>query len=151
MAITLAVQRVYRGAAPGRPELLRWVRTALAPYRETAAVTLRIVDRTESAALNATWRHKQGPTNVLSFPIEGLDAIAPELLGDIVVCAPVVADEAAAQCKPIEAHWAHMVVHGCLHLLGFDHVAAADTVRMEAAERSTLASLGFPDPYRELT
>lgn len=112
-------------------------------------VSVSIVDAAASESLNAQWRGKDGPTNVLAFPAEA----APELpgetppAGDLVICAGVVIEEATAQGKPLEAHWAHMVVHGSLHLLGYDHMEAAEAEAMEAVERRALAALGFPDPY----
>ena len=90
---------------------------------------------------------KDGATNVLSFPHEQLPGIAPSLLGDVVICAPVVASEAVAQGKSLEAHWAHMVVHGVLHLQGYDHQNSAEAEEMESLERRILAGLGYPDPY----
>lgn len=149
MPISVSVQRTLR-TGPARAQIVRWVRRALSGRRRHAALTVRIVDVPEGAALNARWRGKAGPTNVLSFPASGLEEIAPEQLGDIVICAPVVAQEAAAQDKPPEAHWAHLVVHGVLHLLGLDHVNAREARVMEAQEREILASLGFPDPYKEV-
>ena len=121
-----------------------------------ASVGIRIVDIDESAALNDQYRHKQGATNVLSFPFEspelpvelGEEEVSVEhFLGDLVICAPIVESEAKTQTKTLEAHWAHMVVHGVLHLQGYDHIEQADAEKMEAIERAVLADLGFPDPY----
>jgi probable rRNA maturation factor len=151
MPVKVSVQRVYRGAGPSRSQLQRWARQALATRRTHAALTVRIVDIPESAALNAAWRQRSGPTNVLSFPVSGLEEVAPELLGDIVICAPLVTTEAAAQGKLLEAHWAHLVVHGTLHLLGFDHVEERQARVMEALECELLTDLGFPDPYQDYT
>jgi probable rRNA maturation factor len=113
-------------------------------------VTIRIVDEAESAMLNERYRGRNGPTNVLAFPagdtVMSGDEAAP--LGDIVICAPVVAKEAAEQGKPLQAHWAHIVMHGCLHLVGYDHAADAEARRMEQRERALLAELGIADPYR---
>ncbi len=147
--VRLSLQRVCRGAGPARSDLLRWVRETLSGRKTRAALTIRIVDVTESAALNAAWRHKSGPTNVLSFPITGLDQFAPELLGDIVICAPLVISEACEQGKLPLAHWAHLVVHGTLHLLGYDHIEEKDALDMECLECEILARLGFPNPYQE--
>ena len=112
-------------------------------------LVIRIVDRDESADLNQRFRGRQGPTNVLSFPAG--DVLLPESeappLGDIVICAPVVLEEARAQGKDPDAHWTHMVVHGCLHLLGYDHEAEDQAVEMEDLERNILAHLGLADPY----
>ncbi len=114
---------------------------------ECAELTIRIVDDAEGQALNQRWRGVDKPTNVLSFPLEGLSDVAPALLGDIVICAPQVMREAAAARLPAEAHWAHLTVHGVLHLLGFDHHDERDAELMEEKERVVLAGLGYPDPY----
>jgi probable rRNA maturation factor len=110
---------------------------------------LRVVDDDESAALNSRYRGRNGPTNVLSFRAESPAGRSAELLpiGDVVICAGVVAREAREQGKPLTAHWAHMVVHGTLHLQGYDHDNDRDAAAMEARERVLLADLGFPDPY----
>lgn len=110
---------------------------------------MRVVDETESARLNERYRGKPGPTNVLAFPAGDIPGGAPEPppLGDIVICAGVVAREALEQGKASEAHWAHMVVHGCLHLIGHDHLTADEAGVMESAERELLAGLGIADPY----
>lgn len=134
---------------PSRYYLQRWACAALASQRKTAELTIRIVDSKESAKLNQTYRHKPGATNVLSFPFESPPGIALPLLGDLVICAPVVAAEAIAQNKPLLAHWAHMVVHGVLHLLGYDHVKKIDAEKMEKLEIKILAQLGYPNPYEE--
>ncbi len=132
---------------PAADAVRRWVRTALDSANGTGSLAVRVVDEAESAALNRRWRGKHGPTNVLSFPAVPVPGIEVAELGDIVVCAPVVASEAAQQGKPPEAHWAHMVVHGVLHLLGHQHDDENDAVRMESLETGILARLGFPDPY----
>lgn len=134
---------------PTQAQLKRWVAAALTDRAEAAEVSIRIVDEEEGAALNLAWRHKDYATNVLSFPAELPSEIKSALLGDLVICAPVVAREAAEQGKRLEAHWAHLVVHGTLHLLGFDHVLEVDAERMEARETGILAGLGYPDPYQE--
>lgn len=158
MAIRVEVQNVVGipgpvGTAtdtlPDEATLRDWVVAALAGRRGQTELTLRIVDEAESAALNATYRHKSGPTNVLSFPFEAPPGVALPLLGDLVICAPVVEREAQAQGKALEAHWAHMVVHGCLHLLGHDHLCAEEAVVMETREIEILSTLGYPDPYVE--
>ena len=133
---------------PSEAELRRWAEAALGSYRERAELVIRIVNEAESAALNQNYRHKQGPTNVLSFPFEApTGAEQLDLLGDLVICAPVVAREAVIQNKCLAAHWAHMVVHGVLHLLGYDHQRDAKAIEMEALEIGILADLGYPDPY----
>ena len=112
-------------------------------------LTVRIVDAPEATELNARYRGVDRPTNVLSFPFDTPAGVDVALLGDVVICAPVVAREASEQGKTPEAHFAHMVVHGILHLAGYDHEHASEAQRMEALERGVLASLGYPDPYRE--
>ncbi len=136
-------------SVPASASLQAWVASAL--ERETAAtLTLRVVDEAESSELNRRYRAGSGPTNVLSFPPgDSFPTAGDELpmLGDIVICAPVLEREAADQGKALEAHWAHICVHGALHLAGFDHEAEAAAEVMEAREVEILRSLGFPDPY----
>lgn len=137
-------------AAPGLPaedDFRRWTEAALSGRRDEAELTIRVVDTEESAELNGTYRHKQGPTNVLSFPFEAPPGVELQLLGDIVICAPVVAREADEQGKTAAAHWAHMTVHGCLHLLGYDHIDPDGAEIMESLERDVLSALGYADPY----
>ena len=132
---------------PGRADLRAWARAAVGALREDAELTIRIVDEAESARLNSRYRNKDGATNVLSFPFDAPAGVDVPLLGDIVVCAPVVRREANEQSKSVTSHWAHMVVHGTLHLLGFDHQQARDADEMEAMETRILAGLGFDNPY----
>ncbi len=136
---------------PAEADFRRWAEAALAgaDYQQDAELTLRIVNEAESAALNETYRHKPGPTNVLSFPFETPPEVDSALLGDVVICAPVVLREAIVQGKTPEAHWAHLVAHGVLHLLGYDH-DETQAEAMEALEIRILAGLGFPDPYGDL-
>jgi probable rRNA maturation factor len=144
--VTLAVVLRYRTRrpwAPGPASLRRWAHAAADGRR--GELGIRVVGSRESRALNAHWRGRDRPTNVLSFP--AAPGLRPAQLGDLVVCAPVVAREAREQGKALAAHWAHMIVHGTLHLLGFDHARAADARRMEGRERALLARLGFADPY----
>jgi probable rRNA maturation factor len=110
-------------------------------------LTIRLVDEEESQSLNCDYRHKDYPTNVLSFPADLPPELNIPLLGDLVICAPVVEREALEQGKPPMAHWAHMVIHGCLHLTGHDHQEEAEAQEMEALERNLLAQLGIADPY----
>jgi len=149
-AVVVTVQNAAGGAsAPAAAELRKWARAALAPDVR-GELTVRIVDERESAELNARYRGKAGPTNVLSFPAEPPAlGLGDELLpyGDVVICAAVVVREAREQGKPLAAHWAHMVVHGALHLQGYDHENRRDAGIMEARERALLNDLGFPDPY----
>lgn len=132
---------------PAPEELVAWAQAALADRAEGAELTVRIVDEAEGARLNRTYRGRNGPTNVLSFPFERPAGVPCALLGDVVVCAPVVAREALEQGKALRAHWAHMVVHGILHLLGYDHEREEEALIMESLEAAILARLGFPDPY----
>jgi probable rRNA maturation factor len=133
---------------PGQADLRAWARAAVGTLREDAELTIRIVDEAESTQLNSRYRNKDGATNVLSFPFDAPAGVDVPLLGDIVVCAPVVRREANQQSKSVSSHWAHMVVHGALHLLGFDHEQARDADEMEAMETRILADLGFDNPYQ---
>jgi probable rRNA maturation factor len=144
--LTVHVQLACRAAGiPDPRRIRRWARAAHAGGAP-AEVTVRVVGEREGRQLNRRWRHKPHATNVLSFPAPRLPAM-PGALGDIAVCAPVVAREARVQRKSPAAHWAHLVVHGMLHLHGHDHVRRHDAEAMEALERRILARLGFPDPY----
>lgn len=149
MTIELDVQRAS-GSIEDIPDdscFQRWVEAALHDRGHTI-LTIRVVDRAESAELNLRFRAREGPTNVLSFAAEVPAEVDFPLLGDIVICAPLVAAEAAAQGKSPQAHWAHLVIHGVLHLLGFDHGSEAQARQMESREISLMASLGFSDPYQ---
>jgi probable rRNA maturation factor len=132
---------------PGAGQLRSWAQSAMLSAAAGAEVTIRVVDEAESAELNTTYRHKTGATNVLSFCYDAPVADIA-VLGDLVICAPVVAREAAQQHKSIEAHWAHMVVHGMLHLQGYDHENEQDAQRMEAEEIRILSGLGYDNPYQ---
>ena len=139
--LELAVQYAVKTEnVPTRALLRKWALTAL---EQDAGITLRLVNEAEGLALNRGYRGKACATNVLTFPLSG----QPLLLGDIVLCVPVVEQEAAAQNLPPEAHYAHLVVHGILHLQGYDHETESDAERMEAVEAHILAKLGYPDPY----
>lgn len=124
-----------------------WIHAALAGLRQRADVSIRIVSPEESAELNAQYRQQDKPTNVLSFPSDLPEDCNPPLLGDLAICADVVEREAREQGKTLESHWAHMVVHGTLHLLGFDHVDDGEAEQMEAREIAILQQLGFANPY----
>lgn len=126
-----------------------WAETALANQSDEAELTIRLVDEAESRELNHTYRGKDKPTNVLSFPFEAPPGIELPLLGDLVICTTVVRAEALEQNKPLSHHWAHMVCHGILHLLGYDHIQDEEAEQMEAIERQLLAQLDIPDPYSE--
>lgn len=148
--VRVTLQNATQGLkVPTQAQFKRWITAVLTDRRESAEVSIRIVDEGEGATLNRTWRNKDYATNVLSFPAELPPEINSSLLGDLVICAPVVRREAEAQGKRLEAHWAHLVVHGTLHLLGFDHEEEAEAQQMEALETAILAGLGYPDPYLE--
>ncbi len=145
--IDLDIQNASKAAAIPDAELLQqWVVAALQGQAE-AQLTVRIVDLDESAELNQRFRHKQGPTNVLSFAAELPPEIEISYLGDLVICAPLVVSEAAAQGKQVLHHWAHLVIHGVLHLLGHDHQHEAEAQAMEQLEISLLNRLGIDNPY----
>ncbi len=148
MSVQLEVQRTVEGG-PEDEDIRRWVEAVLADADRTGntELTVRIVDEDEIRQLNQTYRHQTGPTNVLSFPFEAPPEVDLDLLGDLVIAAPVVAREAREQGKPEIAHWAHLVVHGTLHLLGLDHQTPAEAEAMEAREVRILQALGFPNPY----
>jgi probable rRNA maturation factor len=153
---------------PDKKMLTRWVNNALQSQispdspdlenpefkiqvQKSVELTIRIVDETEAQELNEKWRQRPFPTNVLSFPFEcppGVEDIA--LLGDIVICAPLVVREAAEQHKPLHAHWAHLIIHGTLHLLGYDHIEDEQAQAMESLEIRLLHDLGYPNPYHPI-
>jgi probable rRNA maturation factor len=140
---------VARRGLPSAVSFRRWVEAALAGARrrKPAELAIRIVGTREGRALNRDYRGKDYATNVLSFPVELPPGVSLPLIGDLAICAPVVAREAAEQGKPANHHWAHMTVHGVLHLLGYDHIEDTQAEAMEALETRILAKLGIPDPY----
>ncbi|MGY0635615.1 MAG: rRNA maturation RNase YbeY [Paraglaciecola chathamensis] len=135
---------------PKTDDFQRWLDAVLAHQQlSNQEITVRIVDKEESQDLNHTYRGKDKPTNVLSFPFEAPPGLSLNLLGDLVVCASVVADEAKEQHKALEHHWAHMIVHGALHLLGFDHITDDEAQQMEALEVIILKQFSIDDPYQD--
>jgi probable rRNA maturation factor len=151
MARTLELDVSYAARRPWVPssrQLARWAGAALAPRRRSMMLSVRVVGVSRSRSLNAHYRHKDKPTNVLSFGGAGRIPDGRYFLGELVICAPVVAREARDQRKTLESHWAHMTVHGVLHLLGFDHEVESEAVKMAAREIQILDRLGFSDPYR---
>jgi probable rRNA maturation factor len=153
-ALKLDLARGTRAWAPPRSRVKTWAAVALGKQGEGREIAVRVVAARESRALNKRWRGKDQPTNVLSFPAPGLrsrrgqprDVALP--LGDLVICAQVVRQEALRDGKPVEAHWAHMVVHGALHLAGYDHEAGRrERLRMERREISVLKRFGIGNPY----
>ncbi|OBX87366.1 rRNA maturation RNase YbeY [Haemophilus haemolyticus] len=132
---------------PTEEQIVQWATAVVQPEGDKVEMTVRIVDEAESHELNLTYRGKDRPTNVLSFPFECPDEVELPLLGDLVICRQVVEREAAEQEKPLMAHWAHMVVHGSLHLLGYDHIEDDEAEEMESLETQIMQGLGFDDPY----
>ena len=132
---------------PDAKQFQLWVETALKNYNKSFELTIRLVEPEESQQLNLQYRNKDSATNVLSFPFEAPVGIELDLLGDLVICAQVVEEQAKEQNKCLTAHWAHMVIHGCLHLLGYDHITDDDAETMERLEIKLLGSLGIENPY----
>jgi len=132
---------------PPESDFQRWLEAVLPQFQPESEVTIRLVDEAESRELNHTYRSKDKPTNVLSFPFEAPPGIELPLLGDLIICRQVVEQEAAEQEKALEAHWAHMVIHGSLHLLGYDHIEDEEAEEMESLETEIMLALGYPDPY----
>ena len=150
MSLQVDIQCASAEPVPEEDDLLGWIGAALAsqtPGRDETEICLRLVDTQEMTTLNRAYRGKEGPTNVLSFPYELPPEAGLALLGDIVICAPVVRQEAIDQHKSLSAHWAHMAVHGTLHLLGYDHVEEQEAAIMEALESDIMLKLDYPCPY----
>ena len=149
MAIYLDLQHATESldGLPTDAEFQQWLNAAVIPFQADAEVTIRLVDEQESHALNLEYRGKDRPTNVLSFPFEAPPGMELELLGDLIICRQVVEKEALEQNKPLTAHWAHMVVHGSLHLLGYDHIEDEEAEEMESLETEIMQNMGFVDPY----
>ena len=151
MSVTLDLQLACENAEgmPQAADFQRWLDAAILPFQEEAEVTVRLVDEAESQELNHTYRGKDKPTNVLSFPFECPPGVELPLLGDLIICRQVVEQEAQEQGKPLLAHWAHMVVHGSLHLFGYDHIDDEEAEEMEALEVEFMQALGFDNPYQD--
>jgi probable rRNA maturation factor len=153
--IELDLQCESQGAIPSEADLRRWCELGLRQRTADAELTIRMVDEPEGRELNRTWRQKDYATNGLSFPAEvpdgpgGVPMLVITLLGDLVICVPVLEREAVEQGKTLQAHWAHLVIHGCLHLLGYDHIDDDEAEEMESIERQLLAELGHADPYAD--
>ncbi|BAP78141.1 metal-binding heat shock protein [Pseudomonas sp. MT-1] len=148
--IELDLQCESQGAIPSEADLRRWCELGLRQRTADSELTIRLVDEPEGRELNRTWRQKDYATNVLSFPAEVPDGLLDiPLLGDLVICVPVLEREAVEQGKTLQAHWAHLVIHGCLHLLGYDHIDDDEAEEMESIERQLLAELGHTDPYAD--
>jgi len=147
MIIDLQIVCEQESGLPTAEQIEQWATAAVEPQSDEVEMTVRIVDEAESHALNLNYRGKDRPTNVLSFPFECPDEVELPLLGDLVICRQVVEREAQEQDKPVIAHWAHMVVHGSLHLLGYDHIEDDEAEEMESLETEIMQGLGFADPY----
>ncbi|MDE1237949.1 rRNA maturation RNase YbeY [Vibrio aestuarianus] len=149
MSIELDLQLAVESeqGLPTFNDFSQWLNKAVTPFQTQAEVTIRVVDVQESQQLNREYRGKDKPTNVLSFPFEAPPGMEIDLLGDLVICRQVVAQEAQEQNKPLMAHWAHMVVHGSLHLLGYDHIEDDEAEEMESLETEIMLDMGFEDPY----
>lgn len=132
---------------PTADEFMFWAVVALENIDTELELSIRIVDEAEATQLNEKWRDMEGATNVLSFPTEITEEIQPRPLGDVVICAPIIAREAIEQEKPIADHWAHMVIHGTLHLLGYDHIETLEMKKMESLEIKLLNQLNINNPY----
>tara|TARA_R100000656_G_scaffold43761_5_gene36130 strand:+ start:247 stop:714 length:468 start_codon:yes stop_codon:yes gene_type:complete len=137
---------------PDLSDIERWIGAALQSQDiENTEVSIYIVDEDEGQELNSQYRGRDYPTNVLSFPADIPEEVGTPLLGDLVVCAPVVEREAQEQNKALAAHWAHMLVHGTLHLIGFDHIDDGEAEEMESLETQIITGLGYPAPYQDIT
>ncbi|MGF1752418.1 rRNA maturation RNase YbeY [Vibrio makurazakiensis] len=149
MSIELDLQLAVENeqGLPTEQDLQLWLDKSIPQFQENAELTIRIVDAEESHQLNHDYRGKDKPTNVLSFPFEAPPGIEIDLLGDLIICRQVVEKEAKEQNKPLLAHWAHMVVHGSLHLLGYDHIEDDEAEEMESLETEIMQGMGFEDPY----
>lgn len=132
---------------PSASQFQTWLNAVIPQFKALSEVTIRLVDEEESHKLNLTWRGKDNATNVLSFPFEAPPGIDLPLLGDLVICRQVVEQEAREQGKLVQAHWAHMVIHGSLHLLGYDHIDDPQAEEMEALETRIMLALGYDDPW----
>lgn len=149
MSFDIDLQIDTEGELPNEQQFQSWVDAALSGRKDEAEICIRLVSAEESQGLNHTYRNKDKPTNVLSFPFEVPQGVPINLLGDLVICAEVVSQEAAEQNKALLDHWAHMVIHGCLHLIGYDHIKDDEAEEMENLERQILKTLNIEDPYRE--
>ena len=152
MSLRVDVQSACAEPVPEEDDIRRWVTAAAGQsVQSDTEITVRLVDTEEMTNLNQTYRGKTGPTNVLSFAADLPAELALPLLGDIVICAPVVRAEAGEQVKTLAAHWAHMTIHGTLHLLGYDHITEEQAATMEALESAILKRLDYPCPYLDST
>ena len=148
MILQLDTQRILEAdGVPSDGAFREWTEAALGERIDRAELVIRIVDDVEIRTLNREYRGMDRPTNVLSFPSDLPPEVESDLLGDLVISGPAVQREAEEQKKPLQAHWAHLVIHGVLHLIGYEHETDRQAQEMETLERSLLEGLGFPDPY----
>ncbi len=148
LAVDISVAPEVSDDLPANTDFEAWLVAALNGRADAAELSLRIVGEEEGRQLNQRYRNRDYATNVLSFPAESLTGVTPQPLGDLVLCAPVVQREAQEQGKSLAAHWAHLCVHGALHLVGFDHEQEDEARAMEGLEVEILARMGYQDPYR---
>lgn len=134
---------------PKEKQFKHWFDVVLTNDNQDSEIVIRIVDEDEMIQFNEQYRDKKGPTNILSFPFEVPEGVESELLGDLLVCAPVVEEEAEQQNKKLEQHWAHLIIHGILHLLGYNHIDNVEAEEMEALEINILSTIGINNPYQE--
>lgn len=150
MSYRINIQNVSKTKdIPHKNDFKDWITATLQPHYENADITIRIVDENEMTLLNQQYRNKKGPTNILSFPYKSSANSHKLLTGDLVICGSVVLQEAQLQHKTVEAHWAHLIIHGTLHLLGYDHMTDEEAHNMENIEIRILKSFGFVNPYLE--
>lgn len=147
MTLDLQIACVDRQGLPEENDFQLWLSSAILPFKKKAEVTIRLVDEAESRQLNFEYRQIDKPTNVLSFPFISPVEMPLPLLGDLVICRQIVEQEALLQKKTLWSHWAHMVVHGALHLLGYDHILDDEAKKMESIETEIMTRLGYPAPY----
>ena len=148
MAIKITIiDEVFATHTPARQEFKHWANSALQASTIANHVDIRLVDKMTSAALNAQYRNKKGPTNVLAFNYSDMPGIPSTMLGDLVLCSDLVFEEAIAQQISVEAHWAHLIIHGMLHLQGYDHETCEQAKEMEELETNIVLHLGYADPY----
>ncbi|WP_158379688.1 rRNA maturation RNase YbeY [Candidatus Williamhamiltonella defendens] len=145
--LDLQIACVDNQGLPNENDFQLWLSSTISPFKKKAEVTIRLVDEIESRQLNFQYRQIDKPTNVLSFPFISPVQVSLPLLGDLIVCRQIVEKEALLQKKALWVHWTHMVVHGALHLLGYNHILHTDAKKMESIETEIMMYLGYPNPY----
>ncbi|VFP83132.1 rRNA maturation RNase YbeY [Candidatus Erwinia haradaeae] len=147
MILDLQVACQNKQGLPIKADFLRWIKAAIPAHHQKKEITIRLVDEDEMQRLNVTFCKKDRPTNILSFPFRSPPHLKLLLLGDVIICRQIVECEAIEQQKSLESHWAHMVIHGILHLLGYDHYSKSSAEEMESIEKKIMLALGYTDPY----